>query len=367
MTTHRSGEEAELHPVRLVCLLLGLITLLAYLPVYSFEFSFYDDTDYVTGNKMVQAGLSWSGIKWAFTSFHASNWHPVTWLSHMLDCQLFGLNAGAQHLVNVLFHAANAVLLLLFLYRTTRLLWPAAFAAAAFAWHPLRVESVAWIAERKDVLSTFFGLLALGFYARYAQAQAGDGKRNASDASRPTASGTKDYLLALGLFAVGLMAKPMLVTWPFLMLVLDYWPLHRFGGSDTTGASAAAGPRFGARLRQLIREKWPFFLLAAGGCVITLLAQRSQAMLSLGACPLGLRVSNALVAYSRYLLKAAWPVPLTISYPFPRQYPLWQVAGATLLLATISAVAWGPRRKAPYLLAGWLWYLGTLVPVVGLV
>ena len=211
--------------------MLALVTLLVFLPVRHHGFVVYDDPEYVSENWNVQAGLTWAGVEWAFTTRHASNWHPLAWLSHMLDCELFGLNAGAHHLVNVLFHVANTVLLFLLLLRMTGKPWPAAFAAALFAWHPLHVESVAWVAERKDVLCVFFGLLALLFYVRYAQRRAeSEGRRARAGIANPALDSrpsTLDYGLALFFFALGLMAKPMLVTLPFAMLLLDYWPLQR--------------------------------------------------------------------------------------------------------------------------------------------
>ena len=242
---------------RLICLLLALITLLVYLPVSRHAFIVYDDGDYVVQNKIVRAGLTWSGVKWAFDSWHSSNWHPLTWLSHMLDCELFGLNPGAHHLVNVLFHAANVVLLFLLLLRMTSARWPAAIVAALFAWHPLHVESVAWVAERKDVLSTFFGLFALLAYVRYV--------REKSRAS---------FWMAVLLFAFALMSKPMLVTLPFVLLLLDFWPLRRFEFSTLLPPLAAtARPRRNevkagnpqlSTIRRLVWEKWPFFLLTIG-------------------------------------------------------------------------------------------------------
>ena len=221
---------------RLIGLLLALITLLAYLPVARDSFINFDDQVYVTDNRPVQNGLTWAGIQWAFTAGHASNWHPLTWLSHMLDCEWFGLNAGAHHSVNVLFHTANAVLLFLLLLRLTQELWPSLFVAALFAWHPLHVESVAWISERKDVLSTFFALLTLLAYVRHAQQVTSD-RGPAPAVSRFTLHVSRFYWLALACFTLGLMSKPMLVTLPFVMLLLDYWPLRRMPGVEGRGSS----------------------------------------------------------------------------------------------------------------------------------
>jgi tetratricopeptide (TPR) repeat protein len=317
-----------------MALLLALGTLLVFLPAADHGFSIFDDDDYVTANPVVQNGLTWAGVKWAFTTGHASNWHPVTWLSHMTDCELFGLNAGAHHSVSLLLHAASAALLLLLLFRLTGALWPSAFVAALFAWHPLHVESVAWIAERKDVLSTFFALLALLSYAKFAK----------EDCRR-------SFWLALLFFALGLMAKPMLVTLPFVMLLLDYWPLQRV-------------PSFG----RLVFEKWPFFVLVAVSCVITFLVQRQGGMVaSLEEIPLSHRLDNVPLAYTRYLLKLFWPSHLAIFYPLPKIISLPAVVGAAAVLLAVTAAAWFGRKRGPYGLVGWLWFLGTLVPVIGLV
>lgn len=343
---------------RTICLLLALITVLAYSPVRHANFVVFDDPDYVA-IPHVEAGLTVAGVKWAFTTWHASNWFPLTWLSLMLDASLFGpKNPGPEHLVNVLFHTANALLLFWFLFRTTKKLWPAAFVAALFAWHPLRVESVAWVTERKDVLSTFFGLLALLAYVNFATAP------------KAKSSNSKIwYAWALILFALSLMAKPMLVTMPFVLLLLDIWPLERF---DVL-ASAAKGSDPGARhdaLRKtfsLVVEKIPFFALTIASCIMTFLAQRAEAVVSLEQHPLGLRLANALVSYVEYLAKAVWPTKLAIIYPLPNQIPFWQIAVAAVILALISFLVWIARKNRPYLLIGWLWFVGTLVPVIGLV
>jgi protein O-mannosyl-transferase len=325
---------------RLICLVLALLTLILYLPVRNYGYIAYDDDLYVTENRVVQAGLTWAGAKWAFTGFHASNWHPVTWLSHMLDCQLFGMNPGAHHLMNVLLHCANTVLLFLLLFQMTAAVWPATFVAALFAWHPLHVESVAWIAERKDVLSTFFALLSLHAYVGYGQ-------------ERDRAPKGK-LALALVCFALGLMSKPMLVTLPCVFLLLDYWPLKR------------APLRFGAIVR-LALEKWPFFVLTAASCVVTFIAQREEAMVDLEHRPLGARAANAIVAYATYLAKTVWPRDLAVIYPLADHLPLATVAVSAAVIIAISAFAWRTRGSRPYLLTGWLWFVGTLVPVIGLV
>jgi protein O-mannosyl-transferase len=353
-TVESHSPESNLNRPRLVSLILALITLLVYLPVRHHGFVLFDDPDYVTENRTVQAGLTWSGVEWAFTSGHASNWHPLTWLSHMLDCELFGPNAGAQHLVNVLFHVTNSVLLFWVLFRMTGALWPGAFVAALFAWHPLHVESVAWIAERKDVLSTFFGLLALLMYERYVASS----KVQLATPERSEGGSPKSkvfYGVALLFFALGLMSKPMLVTLPFVLLLLDYWPLNRMSGVATSNAL------------RLAREKWPFFLLAAASCVVTFLAQRAEAVLTLDRHPLDLRIKNAVVSCVSYLLKTIWPTDLAVIYPLPNQIPWAQTILAASVLAAISWCLWRARRQKPFLVVGWLWYLGTLVPVIGLV
>jgi tetratricopeptide (TPR) repeat protein len=328
---------------RLIALLLALATLLVFLPAGGFAFLNYDDTDYVTNNPVVRQGLNWNGVVWAFTGFHASNWHPLTWLSHMIDCALFGLNPGAQHFVNVLFHAANGALLFGLLWRITQRLWPSALVAALFTWHPLRVESVAWIAERKDVLSTFFALLALLAYARYAKESGRrDGKSRAI------------YATSLGMFGLGLMAKPTLVTLPFVLLLLDYWPLERFGSPHSRG--------------RLVMEKIPFFLLSLGSCIVTYNAQRAgEAVVSLDRIPLTLRLENAPVAVAGYVREIFWPADLCVIYPMPREIPPISLVLCGLTIALIFAAAWHWRKSNPYVITGWLWFLGTLVPMIGLV
>jgi len=397
---------------RLTGLLLALVTLVLYLPVRQHGFSVYDDGDYITQNHIVQNGLTWAGTKWAFTTWYASNWHPLTWLSHMLDCELFGLDPGAHHLVNVLFHALNAVLLLGLLFRMTGANWAAAMAAALFAWHPLHVESVAWAAERKDVLSTCLELLALLAYAKYVEsgdlpslgscreagrrAESGERqgasehptaeRRPRNNIQRPTSNERRRewfgprslfplpsslfYLLSLCCFALGLMSKPMLVTFPFLCLLLDFWPLRRFElstpNSPVRRSSTAEGGQ-PSTILWLVVEKWPFFLLSIGSCVVTFLAQRAAAVLSLGQYSWPLRLGNASLSYAWYLLKTAWPADLAVLYPLPEHLSWLLVAAAGAGLTVISWLVWRARRAQPYLLAGWLWYLGALVPVIGLV
>jgi tetratricopeptide (TPR) repeat protein len=359
---------------RFLCFALALVTLLVFLPVWRHGFVLYDDPDYITENRVVQAGLTSDGFKWAFTTWHASNWHPLTWLSHMLDCQLFGLDAGAHHLVNVLFHAASAALLLAVLWRMTGAAWSSALVAALFAWHPLRLESVAWAAERKDVLCAFFGMLTLWAYVRYVEETGNSlsqsetsvrgttaksrspfhASRITHHASRFTFHVSRFYLLALSFFALGLLSKPMLVTLPFALLLLDYWPLKRLG------------PDGGRRLAT-VREKWPFFLLAAASCLVTFLAQRAEAVIAIQPYPIGLRLGNAVISYGRYLLKTIWPADLAVIYPLPHRLAWPELAAAGALLIAISWFVWHTRRQRPHLTVGWLWFLGMLVPVIGLV
>ena len=329
---------------RIIGLALALITLLVYLPATRDDFVNYDDQDYVTENLVVQKGLTWSGIEWAFTTGHASNWHPITWISHMMDCEFFGLNPSGHHLVNVLFHAANAALFFVLLLRLTGKIWPCVFIAALFAWHPLHVESVAWISERKDLLSTFFALLTLLSYAKFA-------KENCRSS----------FWLAFLFFALGLMSKPMLVTLPFVMLLLEFWPLQRFSISTF-------------RLPFLI-EKIPFFLLTLISCTVTFFVQSQQggdaidAVDSLEMVPLHYRLLNALSAYGRDLLKTVWPLNLVVIYPLPDHLTWICVAAATSATALfiVSWLVWREYRTCPYFLVGWLWFLGALVPVIGLV
>jgi tetratricopeptide (TPR) repeat protein len=349
---------------RILGLLLALATMLVFLPATQNSFVNYDDDLYVTQNPVVQKGLAWDGVKWAFTKINVSNWHPLTWLSHMADCGLFRLNAGGHHFTSVLIHAANAVLLFALLRRLTDKIWPSAFVAALFAWHPLHVESVAWVSERKDVLSTFFTLLAMLAYVRHV----GESKVQGSKSK-------VFFAWSLLAFALGLMAKPMLVTLPFVLLLLDWWPLRRipnFKFKISNPESAAPPPGSAAKFQVsnfkfLLLEKWPFFLLAAAACVVTVIAQQDAAMAPLQRVPLGLRLENVVTAYAGYLWKTVWPARLAVFYPLPKHIPFLEVVLAAAVLAAISIFAWLGRRRRPYLLVGWLWYLGTLVPVIGLV
>jgi tetratricopeptide (TPR) repeat protein len=326
---------------------LALATVALYARVAHHAFLFYDDVLYVTQNPVVRAGLTVDGVAWAFRTLHAWNWHPLTWLSHMLDVELFGLAPGAHHLVNVALHAANAAILLVVLARMTGAPWRSALVAALFAVHPLHVESVAWVAERKDVLSTLFGLLALGAYARYA--------RRASPGGYT--------LVALALTA-SLLAKPMWVTAPFLLLLLDVWPLGRLRPPGWAGAEGGAT----IPLRRAVLEKVPLLALSAASCAVTLLAQTKGGATESLDVALGTRLANATVSYARYLGATVWPSPLSPYYPYDgARLPAWEVAAAAAGLVAITALALRRTRTCPALAVGWLWFLGTLVPVIGLV
>ena len=316
---------------------LALVTLAVYLPALHHGFLEYDDQQYVTDNPRVQAGLTWTGFVWAF-GFHAGNWHPLAWLSHMADCQLYGARAGGHHLTNVLLHVASTLLLFAVLNRMTDALWRSAAVAALFAWHPLHVESVAWVAERKDVLCAFFWMLTLWLYVRHA--------------ARPSIA---RYLFALGAFVLCLMAKPMGVTLPFVLLLLDYWPLKRFTIYDL---------RF--TIFRLVREKIPFLILSLIACVLTLRAQEIAIVTTAG-LPVSERVAHVLAAYNHYLFAMFVPRHLAIYYPYQIHLPARTIACAVIVLGVITWVAIKNLRRRPYLMVGWLWYLGTLVPVIGLV
>jgi tetratricopeptide (TPR) repeat protein len=324
--------------------LLAVATIALYSPVSGYLFVVYDDQEYVTANPHIHGGLAWSTVKWAFTSTKtATNWHPLTWLSHALDYQLFGLNPAGHHWDSVLIHAVNAVLLFLVLGWVTKRVGPSLLVAALFALHPLNVESVAWVAERKNVLCTVFFVLAIGAYAWYARKP--DWRR---------------YLLVGALFAAGLMAKPMVITLPFVLLLLDYWPLGRTAGSP---ASAVGAPQLtGSRL---LLEKIPLLVLSAASAWITLIAQRT-AERTFEEFPLAVRVENAVVSYALYLWKMLWPARLAF-YPHPAiALPAWQWILSALLLISVTAFVVIFRRKR-YLAVGWFWFLGTLIPVIGLV
>jgi hypothetical protein len=330
---------------------LVIATLAVYWPARHYAFVAYDDNDYVYQNSTVLKGLTWEGVKWSLADRQANNWHPLTWLSHMLDCQLFGLHAGGPHIVNVAFHGANAVLLFLLLQLLTRgrdLFWRNLFVAALFALHPLRVESVAWISERKDVLSGFFGLLSLLCYAKYAQ---GTGIPKLSLA----------YRLSVIFFVCSLLSKPMLVTLPFLMLVLDYWPLQRFGQSSSFSSSSSNSLSF----PKLLKEKILFFVIAGAFCLVTMIAQQP----GLSGQPLSTvtRFESIPVNYLGYVEKLLWPQNLSFLYLQPDTISISQALLALIILAATSALVIVLRRRCPAMLAGWLWFVITLLPVCGIV
>jgi tetratricopeptide (TPR) repeat protein len=363
--------------------LLMAATVALYWPVRDHEFINYDDDRYVTDNAIVQRGITMRGIVWAFSSLEVANWHPVTWLSHMLDCEIFGGSkdrAGDHHLVNVVLHAINAALLVWLLASMTGAFWRSWLVAALFALHPLHVESVAWVAERKDVLSTLFGLLTLIAYVRWTRIIDGPAPRGTR---APLA-----YALMLGLFALGLMAKPMLVTWPFVMLLMDIWPLKRFwikearphelGKSNSGKLKVETSPAFNfqlsafqlstLRVSTLLIEKLPLLAMSAASCVMTVIAQaRSGAVWSAEALGIGQRVVNAAVAYAHYLWQTIWPTDLAVIYPLPANWPMPLVVASFALLAAVTVAAFALFRRRPWVLIGWLWFLGTLVPVIGIV
>lgn len=340
-------------------MLLALATMVVYLPALNNGFVNYDDPDYVTANPEVRAGLTVKGVAWAFSSGHADNWHPLTWLSHMLDCELFGPHPVPAHAVNVAFHAANAVLLFLWLNAITGFAGRSWLVAALFALHPLHVESVAWVAERKDVLSTFFFLLTLLAYCRYAGSVVIEGgcARRADRGPAPFPRQRLLYSVAVVAFALGLLSKPMLVTTPFVLLLLDFWPLGRI----TPGGAGRPGV-----LRRLILEKVPFVLLSIVASVVTLIVQQRGGAIS-EAVPLGARVANAFVSLARYLRKTVWPTDLAVFYPHPGTWPAAAVVGAVFVALALTVLALLRWRREPWLAVGWFWFVGTLVPVIGLV
>jgi len=337
------------------------ITLAVFWPVGHLGFIIYDDCEYVYLNSFVQSGLNLKSIAWAFTADYSSNWHPITWLSHMLDCQLFGLNPGEEHWMNLGIHTANCLLLYALLWWLTGARWRSFLVAGLFAIHPLHVQSVAWIAERKDVLSGFFGLLTLMAYATWVKAEIGksDSGNFATKDHKETRYAKNYYWLAVGLFALGLMAKPMLVTIPLVMLLLDYWPLGRV---------AMDGKRaFLASLRPLVVEKWPFFLLCLASCAVTVVAQKAGgAVVSMGAIPWLDRCLHAVLSYPLYLGKLFWPADLSVFYPYTRLTPDDFVC-LMLVPILITCLCLWQWRARPYLLMGWLWFVIILIPVIGLV
>ena len=319
-----------------ICALLAAAIFAVYWQVHGFEFTGYDDENYVSRNRIVGNGITLSGIWWAFTTGYFTYWHPLTWISHMLDVQLFGMNAGAHHLVSVFIHIASSLCLFLALQYIMGSWQKSAFVAALFALHPTRVESVAWIAERKDVLSGFFWITCVWAYGWYA-----------------ARGGFWRYATSLFLFACGLMSKPMLVTLPCVLLLLDYWPLRRLTI---------------ATWKRVLLEKVPFFVGVLMSCAVTLYGvTRAGLIVPDERFSLGLRMANTPISYARYIGKLIWPADLAVLYPMPAHWDTWKTLGATLLLLAVTAACVATARRAPYLIVGWLWYLGTLVPTIGLV
>ena len=322
-----------------------LATLSVYLPVKDFDFVVYDDSKYVFDNPRVLGGLTFKNVLWSLIATEASNWHPLTWISHMTDIQIFGLNAGSHHLISVGFHILNSVLLLVWLNTITGEFWKSSFVAALFALHPLHVESVAWIAERKDVLSTFFCFLALLSYTRYCQ------KKN-----------RQQYLLSLFFFICALMAKPMIVTLPFVFLIMDYWPLKRF--PEIFSRNIPVHDKW--VLGHLLIEKIPFFMFSFLSCLKTLIVQHGTVG-SIEAFPLIPRIANSTISYTEYLAKTAFPFPLAVMYPYPLIFVLWKFIASLFVVLSISFLAIQKLRHRPWLAVGWFWYIGTMVPVIGLI
>ncbi len=336
----------------LVALALATLTLTVFLPVGGHQFVNYDDPLYVSENPQVRAGLTPAGVHWAFTSGSASNWHPLTWLSHMLDVEVFGMEPGRHHLVSLAFHLLNTLGLFLVLRALTGALWQSAAVAALFGIHPQHVESVAWVAERKDVLSTFFWILTMAAYGRYVR--------------RP---GARRYLFVSAAFILGLLAKPMLVTLPFALLLLDFWPLGRLRSASGSEPAPPERMRFPGLALPLLLEKAPLFALAAFSSTVTYLVQRQGGAVKNEALfPFAARSANAVVAAATYVGKALWPSGLAVYYPHPIGAPTWWVvAAAAGVLLACTALSLAALRRRPFLAVGWFWYLGTLVPVAGLV
>lgn len=335
------------HRLSLAAIALAAAVLALFFPASGYEFISLDDPGYIFQNPFVVDGLTWDGVGWAFSAFHSSNWHPLTWLSHMMDVTCFGMEAGDHHLVNIFLHAINTVLLFLSLSRMTGAFWRSVSVAALFAVHPLHVESVAWVAERKDVLSGLFFMLVLLSYENYTRR-----------------GGTVRYLLTAFLFVLGLMAKPMLVTVPFVLLLLDVWPL----GRTPLSPPADGSDRKPLPWKRLFLEKAPLIILSLGSCAVTYFAQQTgDAISDLNSLPFGFRIGNALVSYVVYLGKTFRPSSLAVLYPYPSgNLPLWQTTGASLILIIVTIVVL-LRFRRPYLTVGWFWYLGMLIPVIGFV
>jgi Tfp pilus assembly protein PilF len=347
---------ASVIPILIVLLIIVSI-LFVYAQVGSHEFINFDDQLYVTDNPIVKAGVTWNGIKWAFSFSDRTYWHPLTWLSHMVDCELFGLNPGKHHLVNVFLHIINSILLFLVFMMMTGTLWRSAFVAFLFALHPINVDSVAWIAERKNLLSTLFCMLTIMAYIYYSR--------------RPS---FYKYILILFVFTLGLLSKPMLISIPFVLILLDFWPLKRINfDSLLTREQISIGISNGRRAQRtqalkLIIEKIPLLILSLviiGTSIISF--QHHSDVISSNLISTKLRVANAMVSYVNYMGKLIWPRNLTIYYPYPASLPMWEVIGASVFICTVTILAGLYAKKLPYLIVGWLWYLGTLVPVSGLI
>jgi tetratricopeptide (TPR) repeat protein len=360
-----------------IAIFLIVASFIAYGRILESAFVSFDDNEYITENNHIKSGLNPESIKWAFTTVVCSNWHPLTLLSHLLDWSLFGSNASGHHLINLLLHIGSVLFLFFFLNRMTKNLWPSAFAAALFALHPLRVESVAWVAERKDVLSMFFGLASLYAYALYVESYK-----------------LSKYFLCLILFSLGLMSKPMLVTLPFVLLLLDYWPLGRWQKASTSVnvpilVNKKAGKKKNQRrkadsakeknismpltnrspkIHALLWEKAPFIFLTIISSIVTIWAQnKGDAFIAMKHLSFLERVQNAIISYVSYLGKIFWPVDLAVFYPYEYPFPLWQVLVSCFILTGITIIVIYVFKKSPFLFVGWFWYVGTLIPVIGLV
>ncbi len=333
----------------LVVLFLFISTLSVYIQVKDFEFVSYDDNLYVTENTVIQSGFSVKNFLWTFKSFVSSNWHPFTLLSHLTDVQLFGMASGGHHLTNLLFHIINTLLLFYILKKLTGELWQSSFVAALFALHPLHVESVAWISERKDVLSTFFLLMTIWNYNKYTT------NRNLTR-----------YFISLMFFASGLMAKPMLVTLPFLLLLLDYWPIGRFNKKRSSHPKKEDSTA--SFVLKLVLEKTPFFILSGIFCIVTFLVQQKcGSVISITSFPIGTRLVNSLISYSQYVYKMIWPVNFAVFYPYPDNFSYSHIIISIIFLLVITLLAGMNIKKRPWIIVGWLWYLGTMVPVIGII
>ena len=345
---NKNNDKLNIHPFW-ICLALTLATAAVFHQVCTYDFVNYDDPLYVYQNPNIQAGITLKTVKWAFTTGRALHWCPLTWLSHMRDWQTFGKNPAGHHLTNLVFHIANTLLLFIVLKQMTSALWPSAFVAALFALHPLHVESVAWVSDRKDVLSTFFWLLTMWAYVRFA--------------GRPKIT---DYLLVVVFLALGLMAKPMLVTLPFVLLLLDYWPLNRFSPTISL-KRGGAGTKYS--LSYLLIEKIPLFVLVLASCIATFIVQKKLGPISTGEdYTFFIRLANALISYTQYIVKMIWPARLAVSYPHPGQnVSFFYAAASAALLLTVTILILRFAKNHRYLFTGWFWYLGTLVPVIGFV